>query len=216
MRDFLASRVVDGRQQIRAAITFHESGRLVMWPYGYTHDERAGRHDHGRPRALMADRQAHGRHERLQARAGERPVHHLGDDHATTSTAPTGSSPTRSRCRSRTTPTIRLIPSETGRNKEAVLYLMERAWLPASRPRGGRPGRRAAAPSTTTSRSPAAGRSTPTAPTRRARRPVRPGQPPGDHELRREAARHDAVRLRRLRDRRAGGSVARAPTTSTA
>ena len=39
MRDFLASRVVDGRQQIRAAITFHEYGRLVMWPYGYTHTD---------------------------------------------------------------------------------------------------------------------------------------------------------------------------------
>jgi carboxypeptidase T len=36
MRDFLASRVIAGRQQIRAAITFHENGRLVMWPYGYT------------------------------------------------------------------------------------------------------------------------------------------------------------------------------------
>ena len=36
MRAFLASRVVGGRQQIRAAITFHENGRLVMWPYGYT------------------------------------------------------------------------------------------------------------------------------------------------------------------------------------
>ena len=36
MRDFLASRVVGGRQQIRTAITFHEDGRLVMWPYGYT------------------------------------------------------------------------------------------------------------------------------------------------------------------------------------
>ena len=35
-RDFLASRVVNGRQQIRAAITFHEYARLVMWPYGYT------------------------------------------------------------------------------------------------------------------------------------------------------------------------------------
>ena len=41
MRDFLASRVVDGRQQIRTAITFHEYGRLVMWPYGYTLHERA-------------------------------------------------------------------------------------------------------------------------------------------------------------------------------
>jgi hypothetical protein len=40
IRDFLASRVVNGRQQIRAAITFHESGRLVMWPYGYTYADR--------------------------------------------------------------------------------------------------------------------------------------------------------------------------------
>ena len=38
VRDFVRSRVVGGRQQIRAAISFHESGRLVMWPYGYTHD----------------------------------------------------------------------------------------------------------------------------------------------------------------------------------
>ena len=37
MRDFINSRVVGGRQQIRAAITFHTSGRLVMWPYGYTY-----------------------------------------------------------------------------------------------------------------------------------------------------------------------------------
>ncbi len=36
MRTFLANRVVGGRQQIRAAISFHENGRLVMWPYGYT------------------------------------------------------------------------------------------------------------------------------------------------------------------------------------
>ena len=34
MRDFLASRVVSSRQQIRTHITFHETGRLVMWPYG--------------------------------------------------------------------------------------------------------------------------------------------------------------------------------------
>src|SRR5258706_12917624 len=36
VRDFLATRAVNGRQQIRAAITFHEAGRLVMWPYGHT------------------------------------------------------------------------------------------------------------------------------------------------------------------------------------
>ncbi len=37
MRDFLASRVIGGVQQIRTHITFHEYGRLVMWPYGYTY-----------------------------------------------------------------------------------------------------------------------------------------------------------------------------------
>ncbi len=36
VRDFVASRVVGGWQQIRTHITFHTSGRLVMWPYGYT------------------------------------------------------------------------------------------------------------------------------------------------------------------------------------
>ncbi|HYH91791.1 MAG TPA: M14 family zinc carboxypeptidase [Candidatus Saccharimonadales bacterium] len=34
--DFVRSRVVRGRQQIRASISFHTTGRLVMWPYGYT------------------------------------------------------------------------------------------------------------------------------------------------------------------------------------
>jgi carboxypeptidase T len=36
MRDFVNSRVINGRQQIRTAITFHTSGRLILWAYGYT------------------------------------------------------------------------------------------------------------------------------------------------------------------------------------
>ncbi len=36
VRDFVQSRVVDGRQQIRAHITLHTNGQLVLWPYGYT------------------------------------------------------------------------------------------------------------------------------------------------------------------------------------
>jgi len=39
MRDFLRSRVIGGRQQIRVYATFHEYGRLVMWPYGYTYGD---------------------------------------------------------------------------------------------------------------------------------------------------------------------------------
>jgi hypothetical protein len=36
MRDFIESRVVDGRQRITVAVTFHTSGRLILWPFGYT------------------------------------------------------------------------------------------------------------------------------------------------------------------------------------
>ena len=45
MRDFLASRVVDGRQQIRTAITFHEYGPPGDVAVRLHDHERAGRHD---------------------------------------------------------------------------------------------------------------------------------------------------------------------------
>jgi hypothetical protein len=35
-RDFVLSRVVGGIQQIKAHITFHTNGELILWPYGYT------------------------------------------------------------------------------------------------------------------------------------------------------------------------------------
>jgi carboxypeptidase T len=37
LRDFVRSRVVDGYQQIRTSISFHTTGRLVLYPYGYTY-----------------------------------------------------------------------------------------------------------------------------------------------------------------------------------
>jgi carboxypeptidase T len=36
LRDFVKSRVVDGRQQIRTHITLHTNGELILWPYGHT------------------------------------------------------------------------------------------------------------------------------------------------------------------------------------
>lgn len=36
MRDFVNSRVVGGRQQIVAHLTFHSFGRLVLWPWAHT------------------------------------------------------------------------------------------------------------------------------------------------------------------------------------
>jgi carboxypeptidase T len=36
IRDFIASRRIGGRQQIKTAITFHTAGQQILWPYGYT------------------------------------------------------------------------------------------------------------------------------------------------------------------------------------
>ncbi len=43
LRDLVASRVVGGRQQIRAAIDFHTFSELVLWPYGHTRADTAAR-----------------------------------------------------------------------------------------------------------------------------------------------------------------------------
>jgi carboxypeptidase T len=37
VRDFVDSRVIGGAQQITAAIDFHTYAELIMWPYGYTY-----------------------------------------------------------------------------------------------------------------------------------------------------------------------------------
>jgi carboxypeptidase T len=36
LRDFVLSRRIGGVQQIKAHITFHTNGQLILWPYGYT------------------------------------------------------------------------------------------------------------------------------------------------------------------------------------
>jgi carboxypeptidase T len=129
VRDFLASRVVNGRQQIRTAITFHEAGRLVMWPYGYTYanvpvDMTVDDHN---ALAIMGKRMA--------GYNGYKPEQ-ASDLYITSGT-------TRDyeygmyRIFAFTFemsvvdyPDDSLIPAETGRNKESVLYLIERASCP--------------------------------------------------------------------------------------
>ncbi|WP_149183887.1 M14 family metallopeptidase [Streptomyces sp. TRM49041] len=39
--DFVRSRIVGGKQQIRAAIDFHTYSELVLWPFGYTYSDTA-------------------------------------------------------------------------------------------------------------------------------------------------------------------------------
>ena len=129
IRDFLASRVVGGRQQIRTAITFHEAGRLVMWPYGYTYanvpvDMTSSDHD-----ALVII----GKH--MAATNGYKPEQ--ASDLYVTSGTTRDYEYGKYRIFAYTFemsvvdyPDDALIPAETGRNKAAVLYLIERAGCP--------------------------------------------------------------------------------------
>lgn len=39
MRDFINSRVISGKQQIKALITFHTYSELILYPYGYTYTD---------------------------------------------------------------------------------------------------------------------------------------------------------------------------------
>ncbi len=129
VRDFLASRVVGGRQQIRVAISFHEYGRLVMWPYGYTYLDVPADMTTDDHAALVAI----GKH--MAATNGYRPEQ--GSDLYLTSGTTRDYEYGTYRIFSYTFelsnmdyPKDTLIASETARNREAVLYLMERADCP--------------------------------------------------------------------------------------
>jgi carboxypeptidase T len=131
MRDFLASRYVNGRQQIRTHITFHEAGRLVMWPYGYTLTDLPADMTRDDQVALVKIGRAMG------ASNGYRPQQ--ASDLYITSGTTRDFAYGKYRIFSytfemsvRDYPDDSLIASETGRNKEAVLYLAERAWCPLS------------------------------------------------------------------------------------
>ncbi len=135
IRDFINSRVVGGRQQIKAAITFHSAGEEILWPYGYTQTDVPSDmtvDDHAALRALgirMADKNgyepkqssslyvtdgdeidyAYGRHRIFMYTFELYPSHSL-----VSSTA-------------RFYPADEKIGPQTERNKDAILYLMEQA-----------------------------------------------------------------------------------------
>jgi carboxypeptidase T len=129
VRDFLAGRVVNGRQQIRTAITFHEYGRLVMWPYGYTTtnipaDMTADDHN-----ALVLIGK------KMAATNGYRPeqASDLYVSSGTTRDYEYGAYRIFAytfELSIKDYPDDSLIASETGRNKEAVLYLLEHSGCP--------------------------------------------------------------------------------------
>ncbi|HVL54017.1 MAG TPA: M14 family metallopeptidase, partial [Vitreimonas sp.] len=129
VRDFLASRVVGGLQQIRVYATFHEYGRLVMWPYGYTTADL--------PADMTADDLAAFRKMgRAMAASNGYTPQQASDLYVTTGTSRDYAF---GRYRifaftfelsTKDYPGNAWIPGETGRNRDAVLYLAERAWCP--------------------------------------------------------------------------------------
>jgi hypothetical protein len=129
VRDFVASRVVHGRQQIRASISFHEYGRVVMWPYAATManipaDMTAQDHE---ALARIA------RHMATTSRYAAKQASDLYLASGTTADYLYG----RYRVFAFTVemsavdyPKDTAIGSETLRNREAVLWLLVRAWCP--------------------------------------------------------------------------------------
>jgi hypothetical protein len=132
-RDFVRSRVVDGRLQIRVSVSFHTTGRLVMWPYGYTLTNQPSDMTKDDVAALTAIGRT------MAASNGYKPEQ-ASDLYISSGTSrdwlygryrvfayTVEMSPD-----STPYPKSSAIPSETGRNKNAVLYLMERAACPYS------------------------------------------------------------------------------------
>ncbi len=76
IRDFMASRRINGRQQIRTAITFHTAGQQILWPYGYTKTDIPGDMNAEDHAALVALGKQDGRDQRLHGHAVEQPVRH--------------------------------------------------------------------------------------------------------------------------------------------
>jgi len=131
MRDFLASRVVGGVQQIRTHITFHEYARLVMWPYGYTYTNVPSDMTTDDHAALVKIGKA------MAASNGYRPEQ-ASDLYITSGTTRDFAYGTYRifsytfELSAKDYPNDTYIAPETGRNKEAALSLMERAWCPLS------------------------------------------------------------------------------------
>jgi carboxypeptidase T len=138
LRDFIRSRKVDGQQRIRTHISFHTSGELVLWPYAYTYRDLPPDMTALDLRALRAMGKA------MAATNGYRAMQ-------SSSMYPTDGDmidwtyarqrifsytfelyPRGGGTPSHHYPPDELIRREVKRNREAVLYLMGKAWCPYS------------------------------------------------------------------------------------
>ena len=129
MRDFIDSRVVGGRQQIKTRDHVPHRRRAGPVAVRLHHDRRAVRHDRRRPRRARRARQADGR-----ARTATRPSSRATCTSPTATrstgrTARTGSSRTRSRC----------IPRHARSSSTARFYPPDEVIAPRDRPQPRRP-----------------------------------------------------------------------------
>jgi len=134
LRDFVDSRVIGGVQQIKTHIDFHTYGELVMWPYGYTGTDVPADMTQDDHDAFVAIGQA------MAGSNGYTPQQ-LYDLYVTDGTIndwlygvhriftytfemyPVSSSPGFY-------PADEVIPTETARNREAILYFFEKSACP--------------------------------------------------------------------------------------
>jgi len=129
MHDFILSRIVGGRQQIRVGITFHIPGRLVLWPYGYTSVDVP-------PDMTKLDQKTYvALGKAMAARNGYQPLQ-WGDGRRTSGSAMDWQYGTQrifsflvELGQSDHIPDEK-IKSETSRNRDAILYLIEMAACP--------------------------------------------------------------------------------------
>lgn len=137
LRDFIGSRVVDGRQRIRTHITFHTAGKLVLWPYGYTRKDLPADMTELDMRAFRAMGKAMAATNGYRAQQSSALYPTDGDmidwTYArqrifsfTFELYPRGGTPRQHY------PPDEIIGRETRRNRDAVLYLMGKAICPYS------------------------------------------------------------------------------------
>jgi carboxypeptidase T len=127
--NFVRSRVVGGVQQIRTGIDFHTYSELVLWPFGYTTANTT-------TGMTQDDRDAFATVGGKMAASNGYTPEQSSDLYITDGSIDDylwGSQKIFSYTFEMSVvdyPDDSKIASETGRNKEAVLYLMERAWCP--------------------------------------------------------------------------------------
>ena len=138
IRDFMASRRIAGRQQIKTAITFHTAGAQILWPYGYTKTDVPGdmtADDHAALVALGRKMARSNGYTAMQSSSlyitdGDEIDWAYGHEHIFMYTFELYPSHSQVSSNARFYPPDEIIGRETERNKDAILSLIEAAGCP--------------------------------------------------------------------------------------